>query len=106
MRYALLCYHDEAVVWSWSKEEDEAVMGRLHVIHERLEKQGKLGPAPACCPTTAATTLRKSDPPLVIDGPYAETRNMLGFYTLDVENLDEALAICREFAQANPGSAL
>lgn len=106
MLYALLCYHDEDVVWSWSKEEDAAVMGRLHAIHERLHKEGKLGPAARLLPTTAATTLRKSDPPLVIDGPYAETKEqLLGFYTLDVADLDEALAICRELAQANPGGA-
>jgi hypothetical protein len=106
MLYALLCYHDEDVVWSWSKEEDAAVMGRLHVIHERLTGQGKLGPSLRLLPTTAATTLRKSDPPLVIDGPYAETKEqLLGFYTLDVANLEEALDIARELTQANPGGA-
>jgi hypothetical protein len=106
MLYALLCYHDEDVVWSWSKEEDAAVMGRLHVIHERLTGHGKLGPSLRLLPTTAATTLRKSDPPLVIDGPYAETKEqLLGFYTLDVANLEEALDIARELTQANPGGA-
>ena len=29
MLYTLLCYNNEDVVWSWSKEEDDAVMGRL-----------------------------------------------------------------------------
>ena len=28
MLYAILCYNDEDVVWSWSKEEDDAVMDR------------------------------------------------------------------------------
>jgi hypothetical protein len=106
MLYALLCYHDEDVVWSWSKEEDAAVMGRLHVIHERLHGEGRLGPSARLLPTTAATTLRKSDPPLVIDGPYAETKEqLLGFYTLDVANLEEALDIARELTEANPGGA-
>ena len=42
-------------------------------------------------PTTAATTLRKDDPPLVLDGPYAETKEqLLGFYLVDCKNLDEA----------------
>ncbi len=26
MLYTLLCYNKEDVVWSWSKEEDDAVM--------------------------------------------------------------------------------
>jgi len=36
MLYAILCYHDEDVVWSWTKEEDDAVMGRLAAVRERL----------------------------------------------------------------------
>ena len=105
MLYAILCYNDEDVVWSWSKEQDEAVMARLAVIQERLVKAGKLGPSLRLLPTTSATTLRKSqDPPLVIDGPFAETKEqLLGFYIVDVANLDEALDIARELAAANPG---
>jgi hypothetical protein len=56
--------------------------------------------------TTTAATLRKSDPPLVIDGPFAETKEqLLGFYVVDVENLDEALAIAKDLGTANPGGA-
>ena len=29
MLYAILCYHDEDFVGSWSKEQDEAVMKKL-----------------------------------------------------------------------------
>ena len=107
MQYAILCYNDEDIVWSWSKEEDAAVMGRLGVVHERLVKQGKLGTSLRLLPTTSATTLRKNqDPPLVIDGPFAETKEqLLGFYIIDVENLDEALDVARELARANPGGA-
>jgi hypothetical protein len=58
-------------------------------------------------PTTSATTLRKSqDPPLVIDGPFAETKEqLLGFYVIEVADLDEALGIARELAAVNPGGA-
>ena len=58
-------------------------------------------------PTTSATTLRKTqEPPLVIDGPFAETKEqLLGFYVVDVAGLDEALEIARELAAANPGGA-
>jgi len=71
-----------------------------------LEKAGKLGPSLRLMPTTAATTLRKSDPPLVIDGPFAETKEqLLGFYIVDVADLDEALGIAAELAAVNPGGA-
>ena len=107
MQYAILCYHDEDVVWSWTKEQDQAVMGRLAIVQDRLTKAGRLGPSLRLLPTTAATTLRKTqDPPLVIDGPFAETKEqLLGFYVVDVANLDEALEIARELAAANPGGA-
>jgi hypothetical protein len=104
MLYTLLCYNDEDVVWSWTKEEDDAVMGRLNVVHEKLVKEGKLGTSLRLLPTTAATTLRGSQN-LVIDGPFAETKEqLLGFYVIDVPDLEGALAVARQLAEANPTS--
>jgi hypothetical protein len=106
MLYAILCYHDEDFVGSWSKEQDEVVMKKLAVVQERLADQGRLGPVARLLPTTAAATLRKEDPPLVLDGPYAETKEqLLGFYIVDCENLDDALDVARELGAANPGGA-
>lgn len=105
MLYAVLCYNDEAAVFSWTKEEDEAVMARLGVVHEKWEKAGKLKPSLRLLPTSAATTLRKKDNE-VLDGPYAETKEqLLGFYIIEVENLEEGLAFARELTAANPGGA-
>jgi hypothetical protein len=107
MLYAILCYNDEDVVWSWSQEEEKKVMGRLAVVRDRLAKAGKLGPSLRLLPTTSATTLRKTkEAPLVIDGPFAETKEqLLGFYVIDVADLDEALEVAHELAAANPGGA-
>jgi len=107
MQYAILCYHSEDVVCSWTKEEDDAVMSKLMIVQDRLAKAGKLGPVARLMPTTAAMTLRKSqDPPLVIDGPFAETKEqLLGFFIIDCQALEEALDIARELASANPGGA-
>jgi hypothetical protein len=82
-------------------------MARLDVVRQKLARAGKIGPSLRLLPTTAATTLRKNeDPPLVIDGPFAETKEqLLGFYVIDVANLDEALEVARELAAANPGGA-
>ena len=107
MHYALLCYHREDVVCSWTKEQDDAVMERLGTVHAKLMQEGKFGPAARLMPTTAATTLWKDrDPNLVMDGPFAETKEqLLGFYVIDVENLDEAIEIARALGVANPGGA-
>ena len=107
MLYAILCYHDEDTTCSWTKAEDAAVMAKLQVVQDRLTKQGRLGPVVRLLPTTAATTLRKDrDPPLVIDGPYAETKEqLLGFYVVDGVTLEDALEVARDLARANPGGA-
>jgi hypothetical protein len=107
MQYAILCYHDENVVCAWSKEHDDAVMAKLSAVHEKVARQGRLGPVVRLLPTTAATTLRKDrEPPIVIDGPFAETKEqLLGFYIVDAENLDEVLGFARELAEVNPGGA-
>jgi hypothetical protein len=106
MLYAILCYHDEDFVGSWSKEQDAAVMSKLSVVQNRLKEEGRLGPVARLLPTTAATTLRKDDPPVVLDGPYAETKEqLLGFYVIDCENLDAAVDVARELGAVNPGGA-
>ena len=107
MLYAILCYHSEDVVGSWTKEEDDAVMAKLAVVQDRLMDQGKLGPVARLLPTTAATTLRKDrDPPLIIDGPFAETKEqLLGFYIVEFASLEEALETASELGRANPGGS-
>jgi hypothetical protein len=107
MLYAMFCYHSEDVVCAWSKEHDAAVMEKLTAVTDRLTAQGRLGPVARLMPTTAATTLRThSDPGLVIDGPFAETKEaLLGFFVIDCDDLEHALSIARELGVANPGGA-
>ena len=107
MLYAILCYNDEDAVFSWSKAEEDAVMSGLGQVHAKLAARGKMGPSARLMPTTAATTLRKDrEPALVVDGPFAETKEqLLGFYVVDFENLEEALAYARELGAVNPGGA-
>jgi hypothetical protein len=106
MLYAILCYHNEDVVGAWSKEHDASVMEKLAVVQDKLRRQGRLGPVARLLPTTAATTLRKEDPPLIVDGPFAETKEqLLGFYLIDCKNLEEALEAAQELGNANPGGS-
>ncbi|WP_372784375.1 YciI family protein [Phenylobacterium sp.] len=106
MLYAILCYNSEEVVFSWTKEEDAQVMENLAGVQARWAASGKLGPSARLMPTTAATTLRKGDTPLVIDGPFAETKEqLLGFYLVDCEDLEEVLTFCKELGAVNPGGA-
>ena len=106
MLYAILCYNPEDVIGSWTKEEDDACMARLAKVEQKLDREGRIGPVARLLPTTAATTLRKGkDEPMVIDGPFAETKEqLLGFYVVDCQALDDALDIARDLAVANPGT--
>jgi hypothetical protein len=102
MLYAILCYDSEDVVGSWTKEEDDAVMAKLAVVQDKLTKQGRLGPVARLMPTTAATTVREAREPLVIDGPFAETKEqLLGFYIVECASLEEAIDTARDLARAS-----
>ncbi len=107
MLYAILCYAHEETVFAWSKDEEAAVMDRLMKVQEPLAQAGKLGPVGRLMPTTAATTVRKGkDEALVLDGPFAETKEvLLGFYTAEFDSLDEAVAFSKELSAVNPGSS-
>jgi hypothetical protein len=105
MLYAILCYNSEDAIGSWSKQYHDETMTRLRTIQDKLAKQGRLGPVARLLPTTAATTLRKGRDELVIDGPFAETKEqLLGFYIIDCASLDGAIETAKELAKANPGT--
>jgi hypothetical protein len=105
MLYAILCYDSEDVVGAWSKEEDAAVMERLGAVQEKLSAQGRLGPVARLLPTTAAATVRKGKEALVIDGPFAETKEqLLGFYVVDCDSLEAAIEVAQDLGRAS-GSA-
>ncbi len=103
MLYALLAYHVESDVMSWSEEEDATVMRGLMEVHRKLA--GQFGPAARLGPTAKARTLRGPGAGQGLDGPFAETKEqLLGFYVLDVKSEDEALDAARQLRSANPGA--
>ena len=73
-------------------------------VQEKLAAAGKLGPVVRLMPTTTAMTVRSGDQPLMLDGPFAETKEqLLGFYVVDCESLEEVLAIAKELT-IKPGA--
>jgi hypothetical protein len=105
MLYAILAYHLEANVLSWTKREDENVMSKLQKAHDRINQEGRLGPAARLGATTRARTLRGPGNGVVIDGPFAETKEqLLGFYVLECPDDDAAVEAARELLRANPNA--
>jgi hypothetical protein len=102
MLYAILAYHVEANVMSWTSEQDATLMGKLLKAHERINKNAGIGPTARLGETSRALTLRNG---AVIDGPFAETKEqLLGFYMLDCADDDAAVDAARELQRANPGA--
>jgi len=71
-----------------------------------LREAGKLVAAEALQPIATAKTLRiRQGAVRVVDGPFAETKELLaGFYLLDAKDMDEALALAAKIPPAREGS--
>ena len=105
MLYAILAYHVEKDVMSWTPQQDAAVMTDLHRVHDRLNQNGQLGPAARLGATARARTLRGPGSGTVLDGPFAETKEqLLGFYVVDCADEAAAIDAARELRRANPSA--
>jgi hypothetical protein len=105
MLYAILAYHVEAEVMSWTPEQDAALMTDLLAVHDRLNAQKLLGPSARLGETAKARTLRGPGAGMVLDGPFAETKEqLLGFYVVDCASADAATGIARELRRVNPSA--
>jgi len=105
MLYAILAYHVEAEVMSWTAEEDAAVMTKMIAVHARLDEIGRFGPAARLGETKKARTVRGKGDGMVIDGPFAETKEqLLGFHIVNCETEEEAIETAREMKRVNPSA--
>jgi hypothetical protein len=95
MKYMLLTYLEEKVWLALSPERQRAEMASCAPLIRKLIDDKKLLAGSPLHATTAATTVRYRDGKrLITDGPFAETREQLGGYTiLEANDLDEAIAV-------------
>src|ERR1700738_1852888 len=106
MRYMFLVYSRERDFAGASPHDREKVKaGHWAVMDESGRKCVFIAGEPLQ-PTATATTVREEDGrPLVLDGPFAETKEQLaGYYILDCKNLDEAIAWAAKIPTACKGS--
>jgi hypothetical protein len=99
MKYMLLTYLDENAWLGMSEADRQAEMAKCEPHVRRLVASGKVIDGAPLHPTTMATTVRvKQSKRLVTDGPFAETREQLGGYTLiEAADLDEAIEAAAGF---------
>jgi len=105
VRYILLMYRDEK--WWDAKPEAErsAIRQQAVDVSEGLRKRGIFLAGDPLLPTRTATTVRMRDGKAVTtDGPFAETKEQLGGYSIvEVGSLDEAIAIAVDHPLARVG---
>src|ERR1700721_2343225 len=92
MRYMMLIYSQEDE--SETHDDVSAVPAAPRGVREGARARGVFCAAEPLQASVTATTLRVHDgATMVTDGPFAETKEQLaGYYILDWEDLDEALA--------------
>jgi hypothetical protein len=108
MRYLALIYTDEQADATMTQEEQGANMAAWFSFTEDLSQSGKMRAGEALQPTLTATTVRLGNGgTLVTDGPYAETKEQLGgFYIIDAENLDDAIAWAAKMPHMSRGGSV
>ena len=105
MLYALLAYHEEHEIRALSEDEDAALMAELEGVHGRWTADGRLGPAARLGSVARAATVRGPGRGVVVDGPFAETKEqLLGLYVIEAENLAAAIEHARDLKAANPSA--
>lgn len=106
MKYIFLIYDNEKTWLSLSEAEQGQVFAAHMAFTEAAQKAGKMVGGEALEPTRSATTVRvQSGKPIHTDGPFAETKEQLGgYYILDCNDLDDALAWASKLPEAKTGS--
>jgi hypothetical protein len=103
MKYLLLIYSDEKV---WTESEREKCIAESTRLTHELHAKGQYFGAAPLHPVAMATSVRvRQDKRLVTDGPFAETHEQLGgFFLIDANDLDEAIAIAARIPAARKGT--
>jgi hypothetical protein len=93
VQYMLLIYGDDSSWETLTDEEKRSIGAEYFAFTEDLRASGKMVGADQLQPTATATSVRIRDgKTLTTDGPFAETKEVLGgYYLIDVDSLDEAL---------------
>ena len=106
MRYMLLCY-DDPLAWeqAGSAALEQAMREAVGLCHEIDARDQYLAASPLHSVETATSVRVRDGRRLVTDGPFAETREVLGgYYLIDVPSLDDAVAIAARHPGARVGT--
>jgi hypothetical protein len=103
VKYMMLIYTDESC---YADGEREACFEESIRLTHELNASGKYLASSPLHPVATATSVRiRNGKRLVTDGPFAETTEQLGgYFLIDAENLDDAIAIASRIPGAKKGT--
>jgi hypothetical protein len=106
MKFMCLAYEEESALNALTRAEWDALREETNGYVEHLRQNGRLIMTKALQSVRTAATVRvRSGNPLVTDGPYAESKEMIGgFFLIEAENRDEALALAARWPSARLGA--
>lgn len=106
MQFLLLIYIDEGLLQALPADEYDRLMHGCLQHADALQAEGTLVLAQKLEPVASARTLRtRQGKERIIDGPFAETHELLaGFNLINARDYDQALAIARQFPWSRYGS--
>lgn len=106
MRYLLLVCDDPNAVGALDDQERDALLPAYRDLTSALQAAGQLVAAEALEPVSTATTVRlRAGKRLVTDAPFADTpERVVGYYVIEAEDLDQALAIAARVPAARHGA--
>ena len=104
MRYACLIYYNPKVLFDQSPEA-ESVLAECATHDDKLKASGHFVTAEALDLPESAMTVRVRDGKVsTVDGPFMETKEMLGgFIVIEARDLDEAARVAAAIPQARLG---
>jgi hypothetical protein len=107
MKYALLIYSGQRAMEEYERLPEEEQQSIRHEYEALLQEPGVLG-AEQLQPAESATTVRVKDGrTLTTDGPFADTKEILGgLYLLEADNLDRALELAARIPAGRMGGAI
>ena len=99
MQFLLLIYTDDSLLEALPAGEADAMMRECFNHADDLREQGSLRQSQQLeAPATAKTVRIRAGKLSVVDGPFAETKEMLGgFNLIEAADMDEAVRIASEF---------
>jgi hypothetical protein len=106
MKFLFMIFHDEGTLDALPKEEMQTLVDSALDYTEEIRQSGHYIVSNALQRSRSARTIRvRGGKATITDGPFAETKELLGgFFLIEAKDMDEACAVAARFPPARIGT--